>query len=108
MRLQTYKFYDFQGRRLAIFYEEGIITVIPCSKKDQFSIKKAKELYVSGCKSMEKHEVKDITKIDHLVAWCHKKYLKRSVQYVRGFVTGINGTKTKLSRWVTTEIETLQ
>lgn len=48
--LITYKFYDEQGRRVAIFGtpknpDSLIITVITCSKKDNFSKKKAKELY---------------------------------------------------------------
>lgn len=54
--LKTYKFYDKDGRRLAIFgkfvpnHPHGgsptlHITVIPCSKKDQFSIKIARQMY---------------------------------------------------------------
>ena len=54
--LMTYKFYDQDGRRLAIFgkyvpkHPHGgnpllHITVIPCSKKDQFSVKVAKRMY---------------------------------------------------------------
>ena len=43
--MQTYKYYLPTGERLGIFYESGIVTVIPCSKKDQFSNKEAKFLY---------------------------------------------------------------
>ncbi len=49
----TYKFYDEKGRRLSIFAEElkeleeneMEITVITCSKHDQFSRAEAKHLY---------------------------------------------------------------
>lgn len=54
--LKTYKFYDKDGRRLAIFgkyvpnHPHGgnptlHITVIPCSRKDQFSVKVANQMY---------------------------------------------------------------
>lgn len=43
----TYKYYTNKKERLAIFYKEGIIEVIKCSKKDTFTKKKAKELYNS-------------------------------------------------------------
>lgn len=42
----TYAFYDNKGRRLAIFYDDrGTATIIPCSKKDQFSKKVARAFY---------------------------------------------------------------
>lgn len=54
----TYKFYDEQGRRLAIFgeylpeYNFLEVSVFTCSKKDFFSKKKAKAAYDILCKSV--------------------------------------------------------
>lgn len=109
MRLQTYKFYDDKGRRLAIFYENGIITVIPCSKKDHFSIKKAKELYEGTCNSAIKYEVDGINKIDDLVDWCYQRY-KKVYKYgfgVSGGLLRIMSTKSSKTNNINVELHLL-
>lgn len=79
-QLATYKFFDQQGRRMAIFAREYnssslLIVAIPCSRKDAFSKKKAKEILKteinpSVIPTSTGHEKRDF------MLWVRKNYQK--------------------------------
>ena len=81
----TYAFYDEKGRRLSIFAKqkdkELEITIITCSKKDQFSKKEAKSLYAqvnwgkTTCKPQRfTIPIKDDKPKWTFINWCRENY----------------------------------
>lgn len=76
--MQTYKYYLPTGERLAIFYELGKVTVIPCSKQDQFSKKISKSLF-QGIK-LNINDIKHwqfevvFANQEHFLQWCNNHY----------------------------------
>jgi hypothetical protein len=111
MKIQTYRFYDSKNRRLAIFYDNGLITVIPCSKKDHFSIKKARELYDSDvlCKSAQQYKAENIKDIDDFIAWCRARYKKlQTISFViPGQTIKVSGYISSKPNRTTLEVKTL-
>lgn len=84
MTYVTYKFFNKKNNRLAIFGEvisDNIaVTVIPCSKNDQFIKKKARELYENIKKGesvyYESFNLKG-TDASDFFRWCKSKYYKK-------------------------------
>ena len=74
---KCFKFYDEKKRRVAIFYDSGVVTVIPCSKNDEFSKKKANELYLQGTKGQKKIEVNSIQNHTTFMEWCFENFRKK-------------------------------
>lgn len=81
MKYATFKFYDDKGRRLAIFSDGEVITVIPCAKADQFSKSKARELFNTDGIYREQYEVKNELHKDFM-KWCFEHYKQLNINYI--------------------------
>jgi hypothetical protein len=100
--MQTYKYYLPTGERLAIFYKNGIVTIIPCSKSDQFSKEKSKILYHFLCRSKSadtlhlKFEVQLNTQKEFL-DWCNNNYKRMFAVFtpVKGRIVKVEKIKRK-------------
>ena len=83
---KTYKFFNEKGRRMSIFAKPesgGIeITVIPCSRHDQFCKAKARELYQEGKCHMEIFHA-DGNCFADFIKWCNNKYNKLITTFVK-------------------------
>lgn len=81
----TYKFYDEQKRRLSIFGEikEGkiVVTVIPCSKKDEFTKKKAKDLLIDDDAFKTRIAIEG-TRFADFIRFCNDNFLKMNRTYI--------------------------
>ena len=86
MQYITYKFYDGDGRRLAIFYQDGKLTIIPCNKKDQFSTKKAKELFLKEEAYKETFNIEFKTQME-FQKWCEQTFSKYYYFEVPGIIS---------------------
>lgn len=71
----TYAFYNNKGERMSIFYKDGQIIAIPCSKKDQFCKKMAILMYETGIynRYTEASVEKGITQ-RQFIAWCDANF----------------------------------
>jgi hypothetical protein len=84
MTYVTYKYFNKSNQRLAIFGEvindNMAITIIPCSKKDQFNKKKARELYNKIKEGETVHyEAFNFkgTDASDFFRWCKSRYYKK-------------------------------
>ena len=108
--MQTYKYYLPTGERLGIFYDDaGTVTVVPCSKKDQFSKRSSKELYqLTSIKYLGKTTFEHMTiPIKHwkfevvfncqeqFLEWCNNNYKRMFYKYiaVKGKIVKIEKVK---------------
>lgn len=89
----TYAFYNDKGERMSIFYKDGQIIAIPCSKKDQFCKKMAILMYETGIynRYTEASIEKGITQ-RQFIAWCDANFkrLKTVHTYYSGDIMGIS------------------
>lgn len=84
MTYTTYQFFNKKNNRLAIFGEtigsNITITIIPCSTKDHFSKKKARQLYqdIKDGKTVyyETHVCKGLDHKDFM-RWCRNNFYKK-------------------------------
>jgi hypothetical protein len=113
--MQTYKYYLPTGERLAIFYEPGTVTVIPCSKQDQFSKKEAKLLF-QKIKSPAVASVKHIREFivlnnqKEFLEWCNNNYKRMFYVHtpVKGKIVKVEKIKRKkLNNYETIKISYL-
>lgn len=113
--MQTYKFYDFKGRRCGIFLHKTDwdyrVMIWVCSLVDQFSVKEAQSLYkdyiehVMGAYKPFEYVVdidptKNIQK--QFIDWCKENYYKKSsIMERRNRVVLIKGLDvTKLNQYL--------
>ena len=76
-KFSTFKFYN-KRERLGIFYFEhsNKIVIIKCSKHDQFSIKKSKDLLYAVNSKKEEFNIDGKLTQREFMDWCEKKYQK--------------------------------
>ena len=109
--MQTYKFYLPTGERLAIFYENRTITVIPCSKNDQFSKKIAKNIFNEiGINRIITDKYNYFT-FDIMIGyqkqfleWCDINYKKLYFDFIKGKIIKIEKVKNNKMKYKNYEL----
>lgn len=81
----TFRFYNSKGQRLTIYYNDNIVTVLPCNIKDQFSKQIGKSMCQYEGANMyptKEHFAITFYKQKDFLDWCRVSYFKQKIHKI--------------------------